>query len=127
MILMIHQYDQVVAARDLNSLEELSLVDTRVNKAICELARNFRDRWIIWVNQQYEQDLNLEALGDVFHHKRVMASYAVESPCLPTQIGYVDQRCFVKVNSEVCYPTWLMSSDVGGLHADVICEMEHHF
>ena len=127
MILMIHQYDQVVSVRDLNNLKELSLVDTQVNKAICQLAKNFPDRWIIWVRQDYEQYLNLEALRDVFHHKGLIVSYAVASQYLPEQIGYVDQSCFIKVNREVCYPTWLMSADAGGMHAELITEFQMHF
>ncbi len=50
-----------------------------------------------------------------------MASYSIsDNNYLPDQIGYVDQSIYIKVNKEVTYPTWLMSSDIGGIHSRVL-------
>ena len=50
-----------------------------------------------------------------------MASYSASvSNYIPEQIGYVDHLIYVKVNRKVTYPTWLMSSDIGGIHAKLL-------
>jgi len=39
-------------------------------------------------------------------------------------IGYVEDSPFININKKVNYPTWLMSSDVGGIHASVLLKFE---
>ena len=34
---------------------------------------------------------------------------------MPDEIGYIDQLPFVNPNNDVLYPTWKMSTDVGGI------------
>ena len=56
-----------------------------------------------------------------------MASYSVSGHyVIAKEIGYVDQHCFINVKKNVTYPTWLMSSDVGGLYAEVIIKFTSH-
>ena len=43
-----------------------------------------------------------------------MMSYAVKTKFL-SEIGYIDQLPFINVEPGVKYPTWRMSSDVGGI------------
>src|SRR5690606_34740935 len=39
---------------------------------------------------------------------------------LPESIGYVEESSFIKVNKSVRFPTWRMSSLVGGIHASTL-------
>jgi GT2 family glycosyltransferase len=50
-----------------------------------------------------------------------MLSYGIDQTnFLGSKIGYVEESPFIKVNKRVSYPTWLMSSDVGVIHASVL-------
>ncbi|GGA86116.1 glycosyl transferase [Flavobacterium palustre] len=50
-----------------------------------------------------------------------MASYNLdETFFLSSAIGYVEESPFIKVNKKVKYPTWQMSSNVGGIHTSVL-------
>lgn len=53
-----------------------------------------------------------------------MASYSVaRQNYIPNAIGYVEESPFINVNKKVSYPTWLMSSEIGGIHASVLKEI----
>lgn len=92
------------------SLESRSLIN-----AFWEVAEKFPDQLIIW----RDQDVTLEIAKDVencFPHELVMVSFAVNNQYIPDQIGYIDQLPFVNPNYEVVYPTWRMSTDIGGIY-----------
>ena len=44
-----------------------------------------------------------------------MASYPVQDYFIPDAIGYVDQLPFVNPKQDVKFPTWRMSTDIGGI------------
>ncbi|MFB9077328.1 glycosyltransferase family 2 protein [Flavobacterium procerum] len=57
-----------------------------------------------------------------------MASYNPgENSFLPNSIGYVDGAPFLKINKNVTYPTWMMSSWVGGIHASILKALKKDF
>ncbi|NNK39980.1 MAG: glycosyltransferase family 2 protein [Winogradskyella sp.] len=86
-----------------------------------DLATTYPDQLLIWCNESYFEGLNKKKLDEIFHNKNVMASYSVEDVAyLTDKIGYVDQSIYIKVNKEVTYPTWLTSSDVGGVFATTL-------
>jgi glycosyltransferase involved in cell wall biosynthesis len=50
-----------------------------------------------------------------------MASFStIESYYIDKRIGYVESSPFINVNKKVKYPTWLMSSCIGGINSDVL-------
>lgn len=84
-----------------------------------KVSNEYPDDILIWVHKNLKCDLNIENLNDIFHHKRIMASYSQEQ-YLSDALGYVDQRPFINVNLEVKYPTWRMHKAVGGIHTSII-------
>lgn len=121
MIYIVHKNNHVLNI--LNSKFEIVSFETQASivSTLFSLAKTFPDQVIIWCHEAYVDFINESHLLDVFHHKRIIASYSVSNNnYMPCQIGYVDQSIFIKVNYNVTYPTWLMSSDIGGIHAELL-------
>lgn len=121
MIYLIHKHNRVIELLD----KDFETIDFDTSKSIANsiysIAQDFPDELIIWCHEDLKLVINKDALFDIFHHKGVLASYSVNNQYyIPDSIGYVDQYIYIKVNRNVTYPTWLMSSDIGGLHAGVI-------
>ncbi len=91
------------------------------SESICEtmwkLAEEFPDEILIWIEKDLYPSLRKERLKECFDHDLVMSSYAVKTKFLAGEIGYVDQMPFINVKQGVKYPTWRMSSDIGGIKA----------
>ncbi len=95
--------------------EDLSLQSRSLTDAFWEIAENYPEELIIWKDESVEIQLS-EDPEKCFTHELIMASYAVENQFIPDQIGYIDQLPFVNPKYEVVYPTWRMSTDIGGIY-----------
>ncbi|MFD2727420.1 glycosyltransferase family 2 protein [Hyunsoonleella rubra] len=85
------------------------------------LAERFPEELIIWSHEACQDFINTQSIPKIFHHKRIMASFGVnETYYITDAIGYVDQSVYIKVNRSVTFPTWIMSSDIGGMHAKLL-------
>ncbi|WP_246054135.1 MULTISPECIES: glycosyltransferase family 2 protein [Antarcticibacterium] len=92
-----------------------------------EMAEKYPNEIIAWCEEDFENDIKSIAWKDVFHHDLIMASYAIKSAYIPDTIGYIDQLPFVNFNREVPYPTWRMSTDIGGIKGRVLLEFQKFF
>ncbi len=92
--------------------------------ALVRLAESYPQDWLIWCRKDVAPNLNIANLEEIFHHHKMMASYTMAKQFyIPAAIGYVEESPFINVNKKVSYPTWLMSSEVGGIHASVLLKM----
>lgn len=99
---------------------EFNLKNT-IQETLFELAKEFPTELLIWCHKAYHEYINTAALNSIFHHQYILASYSVSGKhFFRNDLGYVDQSVFLKVNKAVTYPTWFMSSDVGGVSAQLI-------
>ena len=94
---------------------EKGLVDT-----LWKLAEDYPSEIIIWLEEEQERNLETANISSIFHQDLIMASYAVKHAFLDGRIGYVDQSPFINIKRDVSFPTWLMSSDVGGIKGEVL-------
>jgi len=119
MIVIVHHNNRVVKV-----LHDAQVIDGYLDQPLTEtfidLASAYPDFLILWCHQSCEAHINYEGLTEVFHHQRILASFYIGSHYLPEQIGYVERSYYLKINKQVTYPTWLMSSMVGGVHASVV-------
>ena len=122
MILILHNDIQVTKIEDLanKTIIDISKKNS-IQKTLLELAKNNYDEFLIWCREELRTILDEDSLKNIFHHKLIMASYGLSS-YLPEEIGYVEESPFIKVKRNVTYPTWQMSSEVGGIHASVLLE-----
>lgn len=70
---------------------------------------------IIWYHSNFKDDINKSYILNNFKHY-MMWSYS-SNAYLGDAIGYVEDSPFLKVNKDVKYPTWLMSSLCGVIHS----------
>ena len=119
MIIVYHKNNKVVKAiRNNNSLP---LSSNTIAVVLIDLAKSYPQDWIMWCVIDLESYLNKGNINSIFHHHKIMASYTTTAQnYMPDAIGYVEESPFIKVNKSVNYPTWLMSSEVGGIHASVL-------
>jgi GT2 family glycosyltransferase len=88
---------------------------------VLALANQFPKAKIVWCHEQLHKNLNLKGIKTLFHHDKMMLSFsAFENSFLGSEIGFVEESPFIKVNKKINYPTWLMSSEVGVIHASVL-------
>ncbi|MBZ9729760.1 glycosyltransferase [Salegentibacter sp. JZCK2] len=126
MILIIHQHAKKLVRVSYKG-DELKVKETNLCRVFWKLAEEYPDEIIAWCEEQFESDMNLDYWNQVFHHDLIMASYALKTDYLPKTIGYIDQLPFVNVNREVKYPTWRMSTDVGGIKGRVLFQFQEMF
>ena len=83
-----------------------------------DLSEEYPDELIMWIDD--EIDINFsEKIQHIFHHDLIMASYAIKTQFIPDTIGYIDQLPFINPKYNVQYPTWRMSTDIGGIKGKV--------
>lgn len=113
MILLVHNKAHNVV----EVLRNTAKISSSVN--ICEtfwrMAEEFPEEILIWVEQDLYPLVRKEKIIFNFDHELVMSSYAVEAKFFSEAIGYIDQLPFINVKRGIKYPTWRMSSDIGGI------------
>jgi glycosyltransferase involved in cell wall biosynthesis len=119
MIVVYHQNNKVLKV--VKEETELSFDIQNVAENLMFLANIYTDDLLIWCHIDFKPYLNFVAFETVFHHNKIMASYnPFSNGYLSEAIGYVEESPFIKINKKVTYPTWQMSSYVGGVYASVL-------
>jgi glycosyltransferase involved in cell wall biosynthesis len=90
-----------------------------IARQLIALANTYPEAFIIWCEEELYNDLDIEAISLLCRHKRMMHSYGHDHFLNPF-IGFVEDSPFVNVCKAVGYPTWLMHSAVGVVHASVL-------
>lgn len=123
MIIVFHDRKKVTKVFDFEKNQELSISAKTIQKTLFNLASQNKERILCWCHLELENSINQEILSDIFHHNLIMASYSTSGKfVIPSAAGYVEDSTYLKIQHDVTYPTWLMSSDVGGIHAKVLIE-----
>ena len=122
MIIVYHKNNTVVKA--VRNEEKFFVPSLSMATTLVYLAEMYPQDWLIWCEEDLSSNLNRPNLEKVFHHHKIMASYGIaDEHYIPAAIGYVEQSPFINVNKTVTYPTWLMSSTVGGIHSSVLLQI----
>lgn len=123
MIIIYHQDHKVKSIWNTSKsvFEEIS--DTNLVHAFFKMATLFSSELIIWCHISQKDNINFEGFSSIFHHQKIMVSYNLDSQYyFSEKIGYVDDSVYVKINKNVEYPTWQMSSCIGGIQAEIILQ-----
>jgi glycosyltransferase involved in cell wall biosynthesis len=120
MIILYHNDTKVVELRNADSLKMERNSHLSIASFMALLANDFPDEILVWCHLSLKEQLNISEIEKLFHHKKLLFSYnPFSSSYLDKNIGYIDESPFVRVNSAVTFPTWQMSSWVGGIHSAV--------
>ncbi|MBD0833103.1 glycosyltransferase family 2 protein [Aestuariibaculum sediminum] len=123
MILLVHKHNKLLNATDLNSGKSLNICQKTIIKSMFEVAKLHPETQLIWCDYRLTEVLSVSAIKSRFHLKNLMFSYG-PSPYFSEHIGYIEDSPFLKVNPEVVYPTWFMSSAVGGIYGSNLLKFE---
>jgi glycosyltransferase involved in cell wall biosynthesis len=115
MIIVYHKNNQVNSVFDCEKQFTIEHQELNVVKALIQLASSYKDRILVWCQSDQKEFLNKETIKESLNLKNTMISFS-PTLYLPTQIGYVEDSPWIKVNAKVTYPTWQMSSFVGAIY-----------
>lgn len=121
MIILVHDGEMITSVlnENLKPIEVIAMPNTMMNglKTIIESAI---EDLVIWCHEKLVTALNIPAFETVFHHERLLLSFNTNKKnYIPDQIGYIERSFFIKINTQITYPTWLMSSHVGGMNTKI--------
>ncbi|NGY37461.1 glycosyltransferase family 2 protein [Flavobacterium sp. XN-5] len=123
MIVVYHKNNQVV--KIIRDSEDLMFSSNAVGSILLRLAKLYPNDLLVWCAIELQVSLNTTAFDSIFHHHKIMTSYCTTvEGYLPEAIGYVEESPFIKINRNIAFPTWRMSSDVGGIHSSVLLQFE---
>lgn len=97
-----------------------------IAEGLMQLAVQFPKSVLVWCHEGLEEQLNISRIEELLHHKKLLLSYNhSDVPFLDSTIGYIDASLFVRINKEVSFPTWQMSSMVGCVNAEVLLTLNN--
>lgn len=114
MIFLLHRAGKIFIKATKDE-KDLFLQSRSLTNAFWDIAEKYPEELIIWKDESVDV-LTAEDVENCFAHELIMASYAMENQVIPDQIGYIDQLPFVNPEYDVVYPTWRMSTDIGGIY-----------
>jgi len=119
MIIVYHKNNKIVEVQA--EQEIVNFAQSTIAETIFEIAAKYPDNLMVWCHIDFKSNLNFMAFDTIFHHRKIIATYnpGLKS-FLSDSIGYVEESPFIKINKKVSYPTWQMSSCVGGVHTSVL-------
>ena len=121
MILLVHHNGRIKTILHDGEVLEAVTPTGDMARNLFEVARVFPEQLVLWCEQRYEAQLNYTQLENIFYHRRILCSFSVSNKqFISDRIGYIESTPFININYDQRYPTWLMSSDVGGVHASVL-------
>lgn len=89
--------------------------------ALLDFAGKNEAEILVWCDESERGNLNLAEIPSFFHHKKLLFSYNPSSGnYFDSRLGYFEDSPFIRVNKQLKYPTWQMSSHVGAIHASVL-------
>ncbi|MBO9585987.1 MAG: glycosyltransferase family 2 protein [Flavobacterium sp.] len=119
MVIIYHQNNKIVEVSSKG--ENVVFSEKSMTSNLFQIAEQYPDSLIVWCHLDLKSNLNYTKLEEIFHHKKIMASYNLSSNSFFSEaIGYSDLSLFLNIKKGVSYPTWIMSSHIGGIHAEVL-------
>ncbi len=122
MIVVIHDQQKVTQLL-IDEQEITTFNGERVTTVIPKLLVQYPDNLLVWCHQSAKDNVAWTSLPELFDLDRKMLSYLPEANFFSDALGYVEESTFIKVNKEVTFPTWQMSSYVGGAATSVLSQV----
>lgn len=120
MIIVYHRNNTIAEVAYSNTVVA-DLPSGSIVSGMLALAKQHPDDILVWCHADLKQALDTSRIQKLFHHKKLLFSYRTsEGNFLDSSIGYVEESIYIKVNKQVTFPTWQMSSEVGAVHTSVL-------
>lgn len=123
MIILYHTGDKVESIL-MESGSTIDSIKGAAGAALFQIAQAYPSATIVWCDSNYKNQLDKTRLKTLLSDKnRMMSCSQFQSSCLNDGIHYVEESPFMKIQEKVQYPTWLMNTTVGGIHAQVLNQL----
>lgn len=123
MIVVIHDQQKVTQLL-IDEQEITTFNGERVTTVIPKLLVQYPDDLLVWCHQSAKDNVAWTSLPELFDLDRKMLSYMPNTNFFPEAIGYIEDSISIKVNKKVTFPTWQMSSYVGGISTAVLAKVD---
>ena len=123
MIVVVHDQQKVVKLK-IDKSEITTFNGERVTAVIPKLILQYPNQLLIWCHRSVEHNVAWSALDSLFDLDRKMLSFLPNYNFFPDAIGYIEDSTSIKVNKKVTFPTWQMSSYVGGISTAVLAQVD---
>ena len=88
---------------------------------LLDFAAKFEHEILIWCAESDKERLNVSAIPALLHHQKLLVSFnPFSNNYFDHHLGYIEDSPFIKINKDVKYGSWQMSSRVGAIHATVL-------
>lgn len=127
MIIIYHSNEKAIEAFDYDKKCIVTLnSNLTIQQNLIDLSLQFKNTFIGWCHIKLKENINFKEIPNILYHKKILFSYSTTKTfILNNNIGYVDSSPFVNVHFNNNYPTWLMSSDIGFTHSEVLQKLNH--
>jgi hypothetical protein len=113
-----YKITEIVSTETTNFSNE---INRNIVDALIDFANKYKDEILVWCDENERENLNHTEIEKLFHHKKMLLSYnPTFGNYFDRRLGYIEDSLYIKINNDVKYPTWQMSSMVGAVHTSVI-------
>ncbi|MFN3969072.1 glycosyltransferase family 2 protein [Flavobacterium sp.] len=121
MIIIYHNQSKVTNVVSIEARDFSTFKNRNVVAVLLDLADKFEDEILVWCHESLKDNLNVNSIENLFHHKKLLFSFnPSSSDYFGRELGYIEDSPFIKINKEVRYATWQTSSQVGAIHASAL-------
>lgn len=121
MIIFYHNKYKITEIVSTEKVNFSNQINRNIVLALLDFAEEFKEEILVWCHERERNNLNVVGIEKLFHHKKLLFSYNSSSEnFFDRRLGYVEDSLYIKINKDLKYPTWQMSSNVGAVHASVI-------
>jgi glycosyltransferase involved in cell wall biosynthesis len=126
MILLFHTENKVTEVIVDNATVSKTYSGNKAVLVFIELTSLYPDKLLIWCRNDLKTKVDFNGIERFFENNYSMVSIPETGNALDKRIiGYIENSPFIKANDAVTYPTWLMNSDLGGIHTSSISKSVH--
>jgi len=125
MIVIFHDNIKVDQVFDYENNKKLSFIGKTIQEILITVSKLNKSKIIAWCNSSLKDYIDITKCESIIKNELVMVSFETSiNFYINSSIGFVEDSPFINVNKKVNYPTWLMSSDVGGMHASALLKFK---
>jgi len=125
MIVVFHDNIKVDQVFDYENNKKLSFIGKTIQETLITASKLNKSKIIAWCNSSLKDYIDITKCESIIKNELVMVSFETSIKFyINSSIGFVEDSPFINVNKKVNYPTWLMSSDVGGIHASALSKFK---
>lgn len=121
MIVLYHNNSKITQAVSTGAGSIPNVLNRNIVAVLLDIAGKFGNEILVWCHENEKENLNIAAIEALFHHKKFIYSYNPSSDnYFDSRLGYIEDSPYIKINKDVRFGTWQMSSSVGAVHASVV-------